>query len=65
MQVRSLKSERVFPLQVNGSLKLILLIRELRKTGTIILFDETVKLPGSMAENGKGDDVTSNNKMDR
>ena len=29
------------------------------------LSDETIKLPGSMAENGKGDEVSFKNTLDR
>ena len=46
-------SEKAFLWQENGSSGLILSIRELKINGIMIWPAETVRLPGSMAENGK------------
>ena len=43
---------------MNGNSELIHSIRELKISGIMKSAHETVKLPGSMAENGKGDEVT-------
>ena len=47
-------------MQENGNSESTLSTRELNSNGLIRVLDETVSLPGSMAENGKGDEVTVN-----
>ncbi len=60
--VQSWKSEKASPCQESGSSGLIRWIRVSGKTGSLPDFEETVRLPGSMAENGKGDEVSLNTK---